>query len=85
MAVEFVPVDRDTPHLFPPSVQEYLPENHLARFVVEIVEQLDLISIANTLYRERVQAVLTIDAGVPDIPWLRHGSVLQPKAGAGDL
>jgi transposase len=29
-------------------VQEYLPENHLARFVVEIVEQLDLDSIAST-------------------------------------
>ncbi|MBF0147083.1 MAG: transposase, partial [Magnetococcales bacterium] len=28
--------------LFPPSVQELLPENHLARFVVEILEQLDL-------------------------------------------
>jgi transposase len=42
MAVEFVPVDRDTPDLFPPSVQEYLPEKHLARFVVEIVDQLDL-------------------------------------------
>lgn len=42
MVVEFVQVDRDTPHLFPPSVQEYLPETHLARFVVEIVERLDL-------------------------------------------
>jgi len=26
----------------PPSVQDWLPKNHLARFVVEIVEQLDL-------------------------------------------
>jgi len=42
MAVEFVPIDRDTPYLFPPSVQDYLPEDHLARFVVEIVDQLDL-------------------------------------------
>jgi transposase len=42
MAVEFVAVDRDTPALFPPSVQEYVPEKHLARFVVEIVDQLDL-------------------------------------------
>lgn len=42
MAVNFVAVDRDTPDFFPPTVQEYLPEDHLARFVVEIVDQLDL-------------------------------------------
>jgi len=42
MAVDFILVDRDTPDWFPASVQEYLPEEHLARFVVEIVEQLDL-------------------------------------------
>src|SRR5664279_1155416 len=38
----FVPVDRDTQFLFPPSVQEWLPKDHLARFVVDVVEQLDL-------------------------------------------
>lgn len=38
----FVPVDRDTVYLFPPSVQDWLDKDHLARFVVEIVEQLDL-------------------------------------------
>lgn len=42
MAVEFIPVDRDTPYIFPPCVQDYLPDEHLARFVVDIVEQLDL-------------------------------------------
>jgi transposase len=42
VAVEFMPLDRDIPYLFPPCVQEYLPEALLARFVVEIVEQLDL-------------------------------------------
>ena len=30
MTEEFVQVDRDTPLLFPPSVQDYLPEDHLA-------------------------------------------------------
>jgi transposase len=38
----FIAVDRDTQFLFPPSVQEWLPEDHLARFVVDVVEQLDL-------------------------------------------
>ncbi len=42
MAVEFIPLDRDTPYMFPPCVQDYLPDDHLARFVVEIVDQLDL-------------------------------------------
>ena len=34
--------DRDTLFLLPPSVDEWLPEDHLARFVVDIVDQLDL-------------------------------------------
>ena len=42
MPVEFVPIDRDTPYLLPPSVQDYLPEDHLARFVAEMVDQLDM-------------------------------------------
>lgn len=42
MATNFILIDRDTPYILPPCVQDYLPENHLARFVVEIVDQLDL-------------------------------------------
>jgi transposase len=42
MALKFVEVDRETLYLLPPSVQDWLPERHLARFVVEIVDQLDL-------------------------------------------
>lgn len=38
----FHPIDRDTDFLLPPSVQEWLPEAHLARYVVDVVEQLDL-------------------------------------------
>ena len=38
----FVTVNRDTAYLLPPSVDDWLPKNHLARFVVEIVDQLDL-------------------------------------------
>ena len=33
---------RETGFLLPPSVEEWLPERHLARFVVEVIEQLDL-------------------------------------------
>jgi len=52
MSGRFVSVDRNTAYLLPPSVQEWLPENHLARFVVEIVEQLDLGQLT-TAYRGR--------------------------------
>src|SRR3954466_6066395 len=38
----FRPVDRDTGFLLPPSVDEWLPEKHLARFVVEVIAGLDL-------------------------------------------
>src|SRR3989344_1969317 len=38
----FKPISRHTNYLFPPSVDDWLPEQHLARFVVDVVEQLDL-------------------------------------------
>jgi transposase len=38
----FRPVDRDTGFLMPPSVDEWLPEEHLARFVVDVIASLDL-------------------------------------------
>ena len=38
----FRPIDRDTGFLMPPSVDEWLPEKHLARFVVEVIDGLDL-------------------------------------------
>ena len=38
----FIAVDRDSAYLLPPSVDEWLPRDHLARFVVEVIEQLDL-------------------------------------------
>lgn len=50
MGERFKTIDRDTEYLFPPSVQEWLPEGHLARFVVEIVEGLNLEAL-NLSYR----------------------------------
>ena len=38
----FRPIDRDTGFLLPPSVDEWLPDRHLARFVVEVIDGLDL-------------------------------------------
>ncbi len=42
MSDNFRPLDRDTLFLFPPSVQEWLPEDHLARYIADIVARLDL-------------------------------------------
>jgi transposase len=38
----FKPIKRDMNYLFPLSMNDWLPEHHLSRFIVEIVEQLDL-------------------------------------------
>lgn len=42
MSTRFVIVDRITPMLLPPSLQDWLPEGHLAHFVVETVNLLPL-------------------------------------------
>jgi transposase len=44
----FRPVNRDMDFLMPPSVDEWLPERHLARFVVEVIECLDLRSMSGS-------------------------------------
>ena len=38
----FRAIDRETGFLLPPSVDEWLSEKHLARFVVEVIDGLDL-------------------------------------------
>lgn len=42
MSDHFRPLDRETLFLFPPSVQDWLPENHLARFIAEVAAKLDV-------------------------------------------
>ncbi len=44
----FRPTDRLTGFLMPPSVDEWLPQRHLARFVVEVVDGLDLTAMRNS-------------------------------------
>ena len=42
MAQNFIACDRDQVLLLPPDLSEWLPAGHLARFVIETVDQLDL-------------------------------------------
>jgi transposase len=42
MGSNFISASRQQQYLFPPSIQDWLPEDHLARFVVDIVSQLNL-------------------------------------------
>ena len=38
--------------LLPPSLQDWLPENHLAYFVSDVVDQLDLSAIESVYEKE---------------------------------
>jgi transposase len=42
MAQNFLIFDRDQPLLLPPDLRDWLPEDHLAWFVIEAVDELDL-------------------------------------------
>ncbi len=46
--ITFKANNRNQPFLMPPSIQEWLPQRHLARFIVDTVEILDL----NDIYKE---------------------------------
>ena len=45
MGKRFRSCDLNQAHLLPPSLQDWLPEGQLARFVAEVVEALDLAAI----------------------------------------
>ena len=51
MAQNFIDCDREQAFLLPPSLREWLAEDHLAWFVIEVVEQLDLAAFYGA-YRE---------------------------------
>ncbi len=47
MNKKLIEVNRDQGFLLPPDMNDWLPKDHLARYIVSIVEQLDLSSICN--------------------------------------
>ena len=42
MAYNFLPVERDQLYLMPPSLKDWLPDDHLALFMIDVVDELDL-------------------------------------------
>ena len=42
MATRFVNIDRDIPLLLPPDLRDWVPADHLAHFILDAVEELDL-------------------------------------------
>ena len=51
MGQNFLPCDRDQELLLPPSLREWLPEDHLAWFVLDAVDEIDLSAFYGA-YRE---------------------------------
>jgi transposase len=53
MAKTFRPYEPDQLLLMPPALADWVPEDHLARFVSDVVETLDLTAIEDTYAEER--------------------------------
>jgi transposase len=41
MATRFLPIDHDTPLLFPPNLRDWVPENHIVNFIMDAVRLLN--------------------------------------------
>ena len=52
MGQNFIPDTVNQTLLFPPSLHEWLPEGHLARFVLDVVSALDLSAVYKS-YQEK--------------------------------
>jgi hypothetical protein len=82
MSAKFIDYDQSTLYLLPPSLQDWLPEDHLARFVVEIVDQLDLGSLKAAYAGRGSTTLQSGDAPGTALLRIRHGDVLQPETRA---
>ena len=89
--MNFRPTDRLTSFLMPPSVDEWLPQRHLARFVVDVVDGLDLSAMSKS-YRGSGSAsyhpavllsLLVYGCATGDIPaanWNEPPTIPSPSA-----
>ena len=76
----FQPVLRNTDFLFSPSINDWLPEVHWARFVVEIVDQLDLKEMERVYKGTGEHAVSSRTSAVHPDRWLCDRRILQPQS-----
>ena len=53
MSKSYLPYDPDQQLLLPQALPEWLPEDHLAYFISDVVDQLDLSEITDRYERER--------------------------------
>ena len=53
MSKTYLPYDPDQQLLLPAALQEWLPEDHLAYFISDVVDQLDLSAITDRYEQER--------------------------------
>ena len=53
MSKTYLPYDPDQQFLLPVALQEWLPDDHLACFISDVVDQLDLSEIASRYEQER--------------------------------
>ena len=60
MAKTFRPYTPEQELLLPPSLRDWLPENHLAYFVSDVVDQLDLSAIESVYERKSGASLRTI-------------------------
>ena len=81
----FRQVDRQTGFLLPPSVDEWLPQRHLARFVVEVIDGLDLRALSGS-YRGSGSASYHPEMLLGLLVYsYATGGVFEPEAGARDV
>jgi hypothetical protein len=81
----FREVDRQTGFLLPPSADEWLPERHLARFVVEVIDGVDLRALIGSYSRVGLGVVSPGDAAGAVGSRRCDGGVFEPEAGARDI
>ena len=78
----------DQPFLLPPSLQDWLPENHLARFIAEVINELDLSSIYASYERRDGRGLRSVPSCADDAVvalQLLHRDHEFPQDRAGDL
>ena len=79
--------DRQTGFLLPPSVDDWLPQKHLARFVVEVIDGLDVSAMSNSYrgsgsasYHPKLLLVrLALWIGIFEL-WYQNRKLTEPLA-----